>query len=128
MTKGKRRSVSMREELYFALKLYAERLNAGVPESMQSTVTTVNGQILRSEIQPIPRGLIEEGGELAKRATKLGYVNDRFELSRAFVRDSPSSATPERQKPRLSGGEPVDAFEEKPPKSGEEFYSGVMKF
>jgi hypothetical protein len=116
----------MREELYFALKLYTERLNAGVPEKEQVSVTTVNGRILRSEVGPIPRELLEEGKEIADRASNFGLNSNRFQTGRVF--HAPELAAPKTPQRSLSGGEPVDTFEEKPPKSGEEFYSGVVKF
>jgi len=64
-TPGRRRSVSMRDHEYIAIALYKREMeinNAGYA----FTITGVLGQIMRGEIPPIPKKLLDAGKARAK--------------------------------------------------------------
>lgn len=63
MAKMRRNCVSMRDEVYIALKLYTDSLNEGRTE--KTSVTGLCSLILVGEIPPIPQSIFLQAREVA---------------------------------------------------------------
>ena len=67
MKKAKRRSISMRDGEYIALRMYKEELNLTHGEDVYAMASTLKC-ILFGELPPIPKRLLDIGKEEAKKA------------------------------------------------------------